>query len=132
MAQAGSGSNRLVFSSSRGGIIIRSAEDYDSEIHVLIPLMTLLLMYDLVETCWKHKQTDNLNQSRSMLTGIVIGLSSASVSNSDISDFYLIMILISFGLRKSYFFIFTRVKTSPIYLIYNSYHISTTIRSPRG
>lgn len=104
MAQAGSGSNRLVFSSSRGGIIIRSAEDYDSEIHVLIPLMTLLLMYDLlVETCWKHKQTDNLNQSRSMLTGIVIGLSSASVSNSDISDFYLIMILISFGLRKSDF-----------------------------
>lgn len=103
MAQAGSGSNRLVFSSSRGGIIIRSAEDYDSEIHVLIPLMTLLLMYDLVETCWKHKQTDNLNQSRSMLTGIVIGLSSASVSNSDISDFYLIIILISFGLRKSDF-----------------------------
>ena len=42
MAQAGSGSNRLVFSSSRGGIIIRSAEDYDSEIHVLILLMTLL------------------------------------------------------------------------------------------
>lgn len=103
MAQAGRGSNRLVFSSSRGGIIIRSAEDYDSEIHVLIPLMTLLLMYDLVETCWKHKQTDNLNQSWSMLTGIVIGLSSASVSNSDLSDFYLIMILISFGLRKSDF-----------------------------
>ena len=103
MAQAGSRSNRLVFSSSRGGIIIRSAEDYDNEIHVLIPLMTLLLMHDLVETCWKHKQTDNLNQSRSMLTGIVIGLSSASVSNSDVSDFYLIMILISFGLRKSDF-----------------------------
>ena len=103
MAQAGSRSNRLVFSSSRGGIIIRSAEDCDSEIHVLIPLMTLLLMHDLVETCWKHKQTDNLNQSRSMLTGIVIGLSSASLSNSDISDFYLIMILISFGLRKSDF-----------------------------
>lgn len=103
MAQAGRGSNRLVFSSSRGGIIIRSAEDYDSEIHVLIPLMTLLLMYDLVETCWKHKQTDNLNQSRSMLTGIMIGVSSASVSNSDISDFYLIMILISFRLRKSDF-----------------------------
>lgn len=103
MAQAGSGSNRLVFSSSRGGIIIRSAEDYDSENHVLILLMTLLLMYDLVEICWKHKQTDNLNQSRSMLTGIVIGLSSASVSNSDLSDFYLIMILISFGLRKSDF-----------------------------
>ena len=49
MAQAGSGSNSLVFSSSRGGIIIRSTEDYDSEIHVLISLMTLLLMYDLVE-----------------------------------------------------------------------------------
>lgn len=103
MAQAGSGSNRLVFSSSRGGIIIRSAEDYDSEIHVLMSLMTLLLMYDLVETCWKRKQTDNLNQSRSMLTGIVIGSSSASVSNSDISDFYLIIILISFGLRTSDF-----------------------------
>lgn len=103
MAQAGSGSSSLVFSSSRGGIIIRSTEDYGSEIHVLIPLMTLLLMYDLVETCWKHKQTENLNQPQSMLTGIVIGLSSASVSNSDISDFYLIIILISFGLRTSDF-----------------------------
>jgi len=47
--------------------------------------------------------TDNLNQSRSMLTGIVIGLSSASVSNSDVSDFDLIIILISFGLRTSDF-----------------------------
>lgn len=111
MAQAGSGSNRLVFSSSRGGIIMRSAEDYDSEIHVLIPLMTLLLMYDLVETCWKHKQTDNLNQSWSMLTGIVIGLSSTSVSNSDISDFCLIIILISFGLRRSDFNIHQGVST---------------------
>ena len=99
MAQAGSGSNSLVFSSSRGGIIIRSTEDYDSEIHVLIPLMTLLLMYDLVEA-----QADRqLNQPESMLTGIVIGLSSASVSNSNISDFYLIIILISFGLRTSDF-----------------------------
>lgn len=59
MAQARRGSNRLVFSSSRGGII-RNAEDYDSEIHVLIPLMTLLLMYDLVETCWRHKQTQTI------------------------------------------------------------------------
>ena len=42
MAQARRGSNRLVFSSSRGGII-RNAEDYDSEIHVLIPLMTCYL-----------------------------------------------------------------------------------------
>jgi len=42
MAQAGRGSNRLVFSSSRGGIIIRSAEDCDSEIHVLIRLMTFV------------------------------------------------------------------------------------------
>ena len=49
--------------------------------------------------------TDNLNQSQSMLTGIVSGLSSASVSNPDIpvSDFYLIIILISFGLRTSDF-----------------------------
>ena len=55
--------------------------------------------------------TDNLNQSQSMLTGIVSGLSSASVSNSDIpvSDLYLIIILISFGLRTSDFYIFTRV-----------------------